>query len=285
MKEAKLDLLILTAMGLTFKRHPDHANKLLNRARTVGTRLIGRWAAADAFTFRKLFTREGLREIEMPDPLRGCRYFEIPLMPGEGVVGAIPLKEALKRGIAIWAEKHPDYGWRFISNHIGELSPATCLRMVIGPPSLKEEDKPKEYIFWHWFPHNPEILERPPIDRDRPMKDFGDLIKCAREHFDDAIVRLGPVSGAAEKVWDSVFNGQMSGVPMVSATDETQACPILPEEQVDQSNGSDTTVVLEFSPDNDTGRVVRLMNITADDTKDPPETPPVSEEERSLRLE
>ncbi len=279
-KLAKLDHPILTALGLTFKRHPEHANKLLNRPRTVGSRLIGRYAAADAFVFRKLFCRDGLQEVQIQHPLVGCRYFDVPLSPGEGVVGAISLREALSRGISIWVEDHPQYGWRFVSNHIGDLTPATCLRMVLGPASLKEEIAPKELIFWHWFPHNPALLEG--VDSETDISNHNDLISHARQNFDKTVVKLAKVSGSAERIWPSIFNGQMSGIPMVSTTDDTTVCPIISDPEQD---GSETTVVLEFSPDSETGRIVHLKSITSDDAQDIPKTLWDSEEERSLRLE
>ncbi len=284
MRTEKIDELIMGAIADTFRYQREFARSLLVN-RTVGTRLTGPWAEVDVTAFRKLFTREGLFEYIPDSPGIGCRYFEVPLYPGEGVVGVLPLRAALSRNVDVYAKLDKSYGWSFMCRNLGPLPPADCVRIVLGPHMLEETKDPEHLVVWHWYPHSRAILDRAPIDEGNDILDYNDLISCARAHFDDAYVKLGMTYSGDQKIWPSVFNAQMAApAPGEMTGEETQEIP-RPEDENPTGNETTRIIVNDTNKDEyDTGRLQRLKSITSDDSKDPPETP-ISGDECDLRLE
>jgi hypothetical protein len=197
--------IVIAAMGRTRVVAPTHATQIF-RNQIFGPRMVGKWAMITSSEFPQFLSRHGMTEVTPPHPRPGCRYFEIPLEPGEGVTGYAPLKYCLEHHTPVWAAPHREHGLRFKVAFSSLNITATVIRIVLGPSDFKETHEiltNDQLIIWDWFPHNHLLEESSLMTR---CESYQDLMDLAAKDITKAVALIGQVDvSTAQRVHASYF--------------------------------------------------------------------------------
>jgi hypothetical protein len=154
------------AFNRTWRLKPVFAKKLFGASDSMSC-LIGPAAKLYGPDMEQLFDKHDIAVANVPSPVPGCQYFDVPLASGEGLTEYCRLETALGMTIAdgpadLWAVD-TRLGYRLWTESCAVPSiRATCVRFVIGnvtmkPVTLLGAQHEQELIVWDWFTYNPII--------------------------------------------------------------------------------------------------------------------------------